>query len=477
MTLVAPLSVAGPGSSYGAHVDRTIRLAAPIIVARAGLVVMISVDSIMAGHAGQLDLAAFGLGVAPLMTLMLVCLGALQATVVLAAQAIGRGEPAAVGAVLRAGVVNAFVLGCLAGALAFLAEPFFRLTGQDPAVSATAGRVAETFALGLPGLLLFITVNLVLEATGRARTGMVLMAAANALNLILDGILVLGWGGLVAEGGGAMMATATSSALRWGLFLAALAIFLADARRTGDPYAVRVRAATWIAAALKLGGEPGRVIRRMGLPMGLAQGVESAAFSAMMFFAGMLGTAALAAHQTTMTVMSLVYMNAVGLAGATSIRVGHAVGRGVPQDVARAGWSGIGLGGLLSGVCGLMMIAYPEAIARLVVSDPEAVAVATDTLRFAGFFTAFDAMMGVAMGALRGIGDVWMPLVLQSAAFWIAAVPTAWLLGFHLEYGAVGLFAGIGAGITASLALLLPRFHVASGRVARALASRPRPSP
>nr|WP_246329585.1 MATE family efflux transporter [Chthonobacter rhizosphaerae] len=464
--MAVPDSGPAEAQPLGVHVEKTLRLAAPIIVARAGLVVLISVDSIMAGHAGQLDLAAFGLGVAPLMTLMLVCLGALQATVVLAAQAIGRGEPHTVGEVLRAGLVNALVLGCLAGGLALAAEPFFLATGQQPEVAAAGARVAEVFALGLPGLLLFITVNLILEATGRARTGMVLMLIANVLNVLADGVLVLGWGGLVAEGGGAVTATATSTVLRWGLFAAAIAILLRDSRRDGDRYRMLADAGQWWRTAVTLGGEPGRVIRRMGLPMGLAQGVESAAFSTMVFFAGLLGTAALAAHQTTMTVMSLVYMNAVGLAGATSIRVGNAVGRRGAVDMARAGWSGIGLGGLLSGLCGLAMILQPEAIARFVVSDPAAVAVATETLRFAGLFTAFDAMMGVAMGALRGVGDVWVPLGLQSAAFWIAAVPTGWLFGFHLDYGAVGLFAGIGAGITASLALLLPRFHLASRRLA-----------
>jgi multidrug resistance protein, MATE family len=71
------------------------------------------------------------------------------------------------------------------------------------------------------------------------------------------------------------------------------------------------------------------------------------------------------------------------------------------------------------------------------------------------------------MGALRGLGDVWVPLWLQSAAFWFIAVPVAYYVGIVWEFGANGLFVGIGAGIAASLALLLPRFRIVAAAASR----------
>lgn len=451
----------GEGGSLFWHLARTASLAWPIILSRAGLVVLFTADTVVTGRVGGLELAGLALGVAPLLTLMLVTLGAMQATVVLAAQAIGSGRPAAIGDILRAGCVNALALGLVAAALSLVAEPFFRLTGQDPDVSRVAAGVARQFAWGMPGQLLFLTANLVLEATDRPRAGMVIILLANLANVLLDGVFVLGWGGF-SPTGGAATAMATSSLVRWGAFAAAFGLLLRDAGRDGDRHAIRVPLATWVTAAAGLGGDTGRAIRRMGLPMGLGQGVESAAFATLVFLAGLIGTGALAAHQTTMTVMSLIYMNAVGIGGAASIRVGNAVGRRHAGDLVRAGWSAIGLGGIASGLCGLAMIAAPRAIAELITEDPEAIAIATRTLAIAGWLVAFDAMMGVSMGALRGLGDVWMPLILQAAAFWFVAVPVACVAGFWLDEGAVGLFAGMGAGIAASNVLLLPRFAVAS---------------
>jgi multidrug resistance protein, MATE family len=465
----SPAVPTADGSPASWHVRRTVELAWPIIVSRAGLLVLIAVDTFMAGQAGGLQLAGLGLGIAPLLTVMLISLGALQAAVVLAAQAIGRGEPRAVGDTLRAGLVNAALFGVLTALLSLVAEPFFLLTGQGPAVSAIAADVAKQFAWGLPGQLLFITANLMLEATDRPRAGMVIMLGANVANVLLDGVFVLGWGDLV-ETGGAATAIATSSLLRWFAFFAAMGVLLHQAARDGDQHGVRGTGAQWTASMLRLGGAEGRAIRRMGLPMGLGQGVESAAFTVMVFFAGLIGTAALAAHQSSMMVMSLIYMNAIGLGGAASIRVGNAYGRRFARDLANAGWSAIGLGALFSGVFGVGLVLFPGEIAALIVDDPAAVAVSTQTLRIVGFLVALDAMMGVAMGALRGLGDVWVPLWLQSAAFWFFAVPVAYVAGLRMDFGAVGLFAGLGVGIIASLALLLPRFAIVSMRASRSFA-------
>ncbi len=458
--IVAPAAPAG-GHSLSWHSAQTVKLAAPIIISRLGLMALFTVDTMMAGQVDALQLAGLALGTSPLLTLMLVSLGAMQATVVLTAQAVGRGDDRVVGDVLRAGFINALILGTLIGLITLAARPFFLAIGQDPAVTEVATEVAYAFAWGMPGQLLFIVANLVLEATNRPRVGMVIMLVANIANIALDGIFVFGWGGLV-ETGGAATAMATSSVVRWGIFLVALGVLVHRARQDGDRHRVIATLRDWVRSAVTLGGHDGRTIRRIGLPMGLGQGVESAAFATVLFFAGLLGTAVLAAHQSTLTVMGIVYMNAVGIGGAASIRVGQAAGMRSGPDLIRAGWSAISIGGIVSGLCGLVMIAFSAPIAHFIVDDPAAAAIATTTIWFCGFLVAFDAMMGVAMGALRGLGDVWQPLWLQSAAFWFVSVPVAYGLGIWLDYGAVGLFWGIAAGIAASLGLLLPRFHSVS---------------
>ena len=70
----------------------TIRMGFPIIIARTSILIMVTIDAIMTGWAGAEQLAYLGIGLAPVIALMVIFIGALNATVVLASQAIGAKE-------------------------------------------------------------------------------------------------------------------------------------------------------------------------------------------------------------------------------------------------------------------------------------------------------------------------------------------------------------------------------------------------
>ena len=397
------------------HLGETMRLAAPIIVSRVAILAMTVADSAMTGWAGAGELAALGLGVAPQLTLQMIAIGFLQTVPILAAQALGAGEAEKAGTALRAGLAHALALGFLFVAVSFASGWFFRLTGQPEAVVDSAAAASLAYALGLPGMLLFVACNMFLEATGRPKTGMAVMIAAALLDVPLNGIFALGRGGCV-EPMGAVGAIATSSVLRSLAFVAALLILLRWEARLGDPRGVIRALRVW-----RRGPAVGSRMRRIGVPMGLAQGVESAGFSAMVFLGGLISAEALAAHQATMTLLSLVYMSAVGIGGATAIRVGQAVGRGDMAEMRLAGWSGIGLAGAMALPFGLIMLFAPEAVARLFGLEGAALALTAATIFAGGLVVTLDALMGGSLGALRGAGDVWMPFLIQSGAFWALA--------------------------------------------------------
>lgn len=458
----------GPVMPLGQHLGRTAMLAWPIMVARAMTLFMFTVDTIMTGWAGADELARLGLGIAPQLAMMVVAIGALQGTVVLTARADGAGETARIGTIWRAAVLHAVLLGILMASLAVFAEPFFLAMGQDPAIAADAARISHQFAWGVPGLLLFIATNMVLEATGRPRIGMAIMLGANVANILLNGVLVLGWGGLVEPMGGAG-AVAGSSALRWAAALVVLAVFLRLAARAGDPAGIFAGFSEWRRMAARFGGETGRGLRRIGIPSGLANGLESSAFAAVVMIAGTIGVEALAAHQVVMTLLSLSYMLALGAGGAATIRVGNAVGRRRPGDVTRAGWVALGFGVCVLVPGGLVLVSASEAVARLFVSEPAVLAILVPAVALAGVIVVVDGAMGIVIGALRGLADVWVPTMIQAISFWILLVPVAYIGGAALGLGPVGLVGAILVAVSVCFAALSLRFRVVSRRAARAL--------
>ncbi len=443
---------------------RTIQLAAPISIARAAILIMYVVDTVMTGWAGPEQLGALGLGVAPQLTLMLISIGILQSTAVMTAQTIGAGRPRRTGLILRSGLFHAAGLGLIAFLLSFAAAWFFRITGQPADVIDDAAAVSLAFAAGAPGMLLFVSTNLTLEATHRPKVGMTVMLLANLINIPLNGILVLGWGSLV-EPMGAVGAVAGSSVLRWLVFLTTLAVLLVWDGRLGDPHGVIEALSGKARKTADLADRTiGKAIRRIGLPIGIAQGVESAAFSSMIFIAGRIGKEAIAAHQATIAVVSFVYMIAIGVSAATAIRVGNAVGRNLPGDIRQAGWSGIILAGILASPFCLLFLLNPELVARMYGLEGSALSLTAATISAGGLILIFDGMMGASLGALRGVGDVWVPLGLQIVAFWIAAVPLSALFSIHYGYGAPGLWYGILCGVTLSILFLGLRFRLVTNR-------------
>ena len=186
---------------------------------------------------------------------------------------------------------------------------------------------------------------------------------------------------------------------------------------------------------------------RIGLPIGLTFGLELAAFACVLFLMGSLGTVELAAHQVVMTFVSGSFMLPLGVAMASAVRVGNAIGRGDPDGVRRAARSGLVLGALCMSGSALLFVLAPRSLARLVTDLPPVLDVAVTLLPIAGLFQVFDGVQSVALGCLRGTADTKVPMLIHLFGFWIVAVPASAFFGLHLAWGARGLWWGLALGL------------------------------
>ena len=113
------------------HIIRHLHLAVPVSLARAGLFVMISVDSIMTGRAGAATLAHYAISLAPQVTVMVLGIGLLVGTVVLTAQADGAGRSRDCGPIWTTSLWIGAVLGVASGVVLLWGEPILLLFGQE----------------------------------------------------------------------------------------------------------------------------------------------------------------------------------------------------------------------------------------------------------------------------------------------------------------------------------------------------------
>jgi MATE family multidrug resistance protein len=203
---------------------------------------------------------------------------------------------------------------------------------------------------------------------------------------------------------------------------------------------------------------------RVGTPLALAMGIESVAFTATTMFAGWLGNDPLAAYQDAINVNAFVFMLALGLQTATSVRVANAVGRNDQVGLRIAGWVGAGLNiGLLAAV-GVVIWFSRGAIAAVFTSNPAVHASLMIALGLVSIISICDGLQAVLIGATRGAGDTIVPTVLQGIAFWVIMVPLNYHLSTTVGLGIHGLFLGIGISVAAASAFLAIRFALLTQR-------------
>ncbi len=148
-----------------------------------------------------------------------------------------------------------------------------------------------------------------------------------------------------------------------------------------------------------------------------------------------------------MNLAGLAFMVPLGLASASAVRVGHALGAGDPVRARRAGWTALGIGCVLMISIGTSLLAFRESLLRVFTSDGRLIAVGVQLLTIAAAFQLFDGVQAVATGVLRGTGDTRTPVYFNILGYWVLGLPVGYSLCFHYGWGVVGLWVGLSAGL------------------------------
>ncbi len=435
-----------------AELKTTLLLSLPLAAGTAGNTLLSMVDAVFAGRIGPRALAATGLGGALFFAGTILAMGVVMGLEPLVAQARGRGDDAAARRHLweGLGVATAFGLpayGAVLG-LAWLALP---AVGTPPeTVSAVMEYLVGRAPAVLP-FLWFIALRGYLQAVNRAGAVLWSSIVANLVNIPADLLLGFGDSGLIELG---LPAIGLPAMGVYGIGLASTLVTLAQAatlavalRRTPKPAGdLRPRAAGVVA------------ITRLGVPIGLHFGAEMGIFATVTTLTGGMGDVVAAGHQVALQLASFTFTACLGVAQATTVRVGHGLGAGSPAQARAAAVAGLigGVGWMT--LTATAMLLFPEAFARLVSDDPVVVAQAVPLLRIAGLFQIFDGAQAVAGGALRGAGDTAASFRLGVVGYWGVGIPLALVLAFGADLAAQGLWWGLVAGLAAASVLLTRRF-------------------
>jgi MATE family multidrug resistance protein len=176
--------------------------------------------------------------------------------------------------------------------------------------------------------------------------------------------------------------------------------------------------------------------------------VDGAFFLVVSLMVGLLGSAALAAHQIVQNFGQIAYALAAACGDAAALRIGFRRGAKRLADARLAGFAAIAMSVAGMALMAATVFAFPEFFLGLFIdvaapSNNETVAFALSLIPLASLFVLMDGLYGAGMGVLRGLNDTRFPMVLVGVVYWGLGLPIAYGLSSGLGLGLVGLWGGL----------------------------------
>ena len=441
---------------FAREVRTTGLLALPLVLGHVSAGLISFVDNAIAGHHGTATFAAVSIGTALLWLPMLVPIGTLISLTASVSQLHGAGRQREVGALFRQALWLGVGLSVLMFAFLSVVPAWLPAFGIAPDIVPGATGFLHAIRWGVPALTLYFCMRYLSEGMHWTLPTMVLGFGGLLVLAPLGFVLCNGRAGFPELGAAGL---GIASAVTMWVQALCFAAYLATTKRFAALRLFeRFELPRWAAIAELL---------RTGLPIGITVLMEGGLFIVTALLIGRIGAVEASAHQIAINVAQLCFMIPMGVAEATTVRVGHAVGAGDPAGVRRAALAGYAIVMVTQLASILTLVLGHSHVVRLYTDDLAVAALASTLLLYAATFQIPDGVQVLSAGALRGLKDTRVPMYIAIFAYWGLGMPLGAGLGLGLGMGPQGMWVGLIVGLTAAAILLGWRLRTSSRRLLR----------
>ena len=328
---------------------------------------------------------------------------------ILVARFAGAGDADRVNRIVQQAFLTAIGMYLVLGPIGYLAAPrLLDLVNAAPAVEEQALpflRINFAFSIGM---LLFFMLSAALRAAGDARTPLRLGLTMTVLNVILNVILIRGFGPIPSFGtAGSAMGTAIASG--------AVSLYALYHLFRGDCVVRFSRTMDWRPDWSII-----RSLFRFGLPTGVQGIAMNVAGVLLLRFIGSLeqSAAAQAAYAIGYTeLFSMITWTSVGLMGAAATIAGQNLGAGHPERAIQGVHAASRIGLSVAAVVGLAFVVAPHLLLGLFgATEANVSIVGEQLLQYLAISGFFITVALVYTGGLQGTGDTRSPLFITLAS-------------------------------------------------------------
>lgn len=280
-------------------------------------------------------------------------------------------------------------------------------------------------------MLLFLN-NAIFRGAGDAFIAMRVLWISNLINLVLDPILIFGWGPVPAFGvTGASMSTLTGRGI--GVLLQLWVLF-------GGKSRVRL-----LRSDIRIVPSVLKSLIRVSSTGVLQFAIGHSSWVALVRMISTFGTVAVAGYTIGIRIFIFAVLPSWGLSGAAATMVGQNLGANKPERASKAVWLTASYNAIFLAIVAVAFIFFPTALVGIFTKDPAVTHYAVDCLRIIGYGNVAYAFGMVMTQAFNGAGDTVTPTMINVAGFWLCEIPLAWALAYPGGLGVRGVFYAIPA--------------------------------
>ena len=431
------------------HTKEILKIGLPIMLGQLGVILVGFIDNIMVGHHSTMELGAasfvnnfmnlafiFGLGFS------------YGLTPLISAAFAGRSDR------LHHLLSNSLLANGLVGLLLtiIMAIIGFNLDRLNQPAELTE-HIRPYYAIQACSIIIVMLFNAYkqyADGTDRAIIAMKVMLLSNVINVILNYFLIFGKSGFPELGLiGAGLATLVAR-----IFCLVAMVWILSRKGEG-----RQRYNPFDREYAKYNKQAFVHLFKLGTPVALQMGVETASFSLAVIMVGWIGSIELAAHQIVAVISTLGFMFFYGLSSAVTIKMSRYYEVGDVGKMRATVTSGLALQLLMATGLVVILLLTRHLIGRIFTEDEQLISIVATLCIPVMAYQFGDVLQILFANALRGLRDVTFTAVSAIICHIPLALGLVYLFAFPLGLGLIGVWMAFPVSLTTLGVLLLFRYR------------------
>jgi len=389
------------------------------------------VDIFFVGKLGEDAVATVGLTEAVVIIIYSIGVGISMAATAMISRRFGEKDYRTAGSTAFQLLIFGSIISIILGIIGWIyAEDILRLMGASPTVLKTGTNYTRIIFAGNTAIMLLFLINGAFRGAGLPHLAMRTLWLANGLNIILDPLLIFGFGNFTGLGlEGAAIATTTGRSI--GVIYQLYHLF--NSRHSlvilRENMILQIKTIKKI-ISISAGG--------MGQFL-----IDSVAWIFLTRIVAEFGSSAVAGFTISFRILMFSLMPAWGLSAAAATLVGQNMGAFKIKRAKISVWLTAKYNAWFLGLVTLLYLLFGNVFASWFTPNEQVQEIAALGLKIIALGYIFFGIGMVMIQAFNGAGDTKTPTYINIGVFWFLEIPMAYFLAEYFDLGMLGIFISI----------------------------------